>query len=103
MRVFVGRYRDDERERLESVEIIDQVSGKRVNGAWWLDRPDGPGVIIGMDGLAYERLLWESPVKYIRSSRGVGASVTTWRRRVPAKKGSAKSTVDEPSRFRATT
>jgi murein DD-endopeptidase MepM/ murein hydrolase activator NlpD len=93
VRVVVGRYSGDERERLESVEIVDQVSGKRVNGAWWLDRPDGPGVIVGMDGIAYERLLWESPVKYLRESRGVGASVTTWRRRVPAKKGSAKSTV----------
>jgi murein DD-endopeptidase MepM/ murein hydrolase activator NlpD len=93
VRVVVGRYVDDERERLESVEIVEQVSGRRVNGAWWLDRPDGPGVIIGTDGVAYERLLWESPVKYVRSSRGVGPSVTTWRRRVPAKKGSAKSTV----------
>jgi murein DD-endopeptidase MepM/ murein hydrolase activator NlpD len=93
VRVVFGHYRDDERERLESVEIVDPASGKRVNGAWWLDRPDGPGVIIGMNGLAYERLLWESPVKYTRSSRGVGASTTTWRRRVPAKKGSPKSTV----------
>jgi murein DD-endopeptidase MepM/ murein hydrolase activator NlpD len=93
VRVVVGRYGDEETERLESVEIVEQGSGKRVNGAWWLDRPDGPGVIIGMDGVAYERLLWESPVKYTRSSRGVGASVTTLRRRVPAKKGSAKSTV----------
>jgi murein DD-endopeptidase MepM/ murein hydrolase activator NlpD len=92
-RVVVGQYTGEEEERLESVEIIEPVSGKRVNGAWWLDRPDGPGVIIGMDGAAYERLLWESPVKYVRESRGVGASVTTWRRRVPAKKGSAKSTV----------
>jgi len=93
VRVAVGRYTGDEQERLESVEIVEQASGKRVNGAWWLERPDGPGVIIGMDGVAYERLLWESPVKYIRSSRGVGPSVTTWRRRVPAKKGSPKSTV----------
>jgi murein DD-endopeptidase MepM/ murein hydrolase activator NlpD len=93
VRVVVGRQGEDEPERLESVEIVEQVSGKRVNAAWWLDRPNGPGVIIGMDGVAYERLLWESPVKYVRSSRGVGASVTTLRRRVPAKKGSAKSTV----------
>jgi len=92
VRVVFGRYGEDERERLESVEILEQGSGKRVNGAWWLDRADGPGVIIGMDGVAYERLLWESPVRYVRVSRGVGASVTTWRRRVPAKKGSAKST-----------
>jgi murein DD-endopeptidase MepM/ murein hydrolase activator NlpD len=93
VRVVVGHNVDDEEERLESVEILDQASGKRVNGAWWLDRPDGPGVIIGMDGVAYERLLWESPVKYLHESRGVGASTTTWRRRVPAKKGSPKSTV----------
>jgi murein DD-endopeptidase MepM/ murein hydrolase activator NlpD len=93
VRVVVGRYAGDEQERLESVEIIEQGTGRRVNGAWWLDRPDGPGVIIGMDGVAYERLLWDSPVKYLRTSRGVGASTTTWRRRVPAKKGSAKSTV----------
>lgn len=93
VRVVVGHRGDDEPERLESVEIVEPVSGKRVNGAWWLDRPDGPGVIIGMDGVAYERLLWESPVKYTRSSRGVGVSVNTLRRRVPAKKGSAKSTV----------
>jgi murein DD-endopeptidase MepM/ murein hydrolase activator NlpD len=91
--IVVGRYGDDDLERLESVEIVERVSGRRVDGAWWLDRPGGPGVIIGMDGVAYERLLWESPVKYVRSSRGVGASVTTWRRRVPAKKGSAQSTV----------
>jgi murein DD-endopeptidase MepM/ murein hydrolase activator NlpD len=93
VRIVVGRYTDDGQERLDSVEIVEQVSGKRVNGAWWLDRPDGAGVIIGMDGVEYERLLWESPVKYVRSSRGVGASVTSWRRRVPAAKGSAKSTV----------
>jgi len=93
VRVVVGRYGDNDRERLESVEIVEQGSGKRVNGAWWLDRPGGPGVLIGTDGLVYERLLWESPVKYVRSSRGVGASVTTLRRRVPAKKGGAKSTV----------
>jgi len=93
VRVAVGRYTGEEEERLESVEIMEQGSGKRVNGAWWLDRPDGPGVIIGMDGVAYERLLWQSPVKYLRESRGVGASTTTLRRRVPAKKGSPKSTV----------
>jgi len=93
VRIVLERYGDDEREGLGSVEIVDQVSGKRVDGAWWLDRPDGPGVLIGMDGLEYERLIWESPVKYVRSSRGVGAAVTTFRRRVPAKKGSAQPTV----------
>jgi hypothetical protein len=62
VRVVVGQSKADEQERLESVEILEQPSGKRVNGAWWLDRPGGPGVIIGMDGVAYERLIWESPL-----------------------------------------
>jgi murein DD-endopeptidase MepM/ murein hydrolase activator NlpD len=93
VRVVVGRRGNDEPERLESVEILEPGSGRHVNGAWWVDRPDGPGVFIGMDGLVYERLLWQSPVKYVRSSRGVGASVTTLRRKVPAKKASGKSTV----------
>jgi hypothetical protein len=92
VRVVVGRHGDEEPERLDSVEILEQGSGKRVNAAWWVDRPEGPGVMIGMNGVAYERLLWQSPVKYVRSSRGVGASSTTWRVRVPAKKGAAKST-----------
>jgi murein DD-endopeptidase MepM/ murein hydrolase activator NlpD len=93
VRAVVGRRSEDAPERLESVEIFEKGSGKRVNGAWWLDRGDGPGVMVGMDGVAYERLLWDSPVKYSRSARGVGASTTTLRRRVPAKKGAAKTTV----------
>jgi len=93
VRVVLGRYGTEEREGLESVEIVEQASGRRLTAAWWLDRADGPGVLIGPDGVRYERLLWESPVKYVRESRGVGASTTTWRRKVPAKKGSAKPTV----------
>ncbi len=93
VRAVLGRRDEDAPERLESVEIFEQGSGRRVNGAWWLDRGDGPGVMVGMDGVAYERLLWDSPVKYSRSARGVGASTTTVRRRVPAKKGSGKTTV----------
>ncbi len=74
VRAVLSRRGEDAPERLESVEIFEQGSEKRVNGAWWLDRGDGPGVMVGMDGVAYERLLWDSPVKYSRSARGVGAS-----------------------------
>lgn len=75
-------------EHLQSVEIIESATGKRVDGVWWLERPDGPGVYIGMDGLKYERLLWDSPVKYLYKSRGVGPTLTTYQRKVAAPKGS---------------
>lgn len=75
-------------ERLESIEILDAATSKRVDGVWWLDRPDGPGVFIGMQGLAYERLLWQSPIKYVQKTRGVGPALTSYQRRVPAPKGS---------------
>jgi murein DD-endopeptidase MepM/ murein hydrolase activator NlpD len=51
-------------------------------------------VIIGMEGLLYERLLWQSPVNYVYKSRGVGPAVTTFQRREAAPKGSnIKNTV----------
>lgn len=93
VRLVLGRDGDGSTERLISAEVLQTDSGKRVDGVFWLDRPDGDGVIIGMEGAAYERLLWESPVKYTRSSRGVGPSVTTYRRRVASKKGSTQATV----------
>jgi murein DD-endopeptidase MepM/ murein hydrolase activator NlpD len=93
VRIVLGRTHEDDPERLDAVELIDAASGKLVNGAWWVERPDGPGVLIGMDGIAYERMIWHAPVHFVRTSRGVGASYTTWRRRVPVKKGDPKNTV----------
>lgn len=94
VRVVIENRGDSGPEDLRSIEIIESATGKRVDGAWWLERPDGPGVIIGMEGLLYERLLWQSPVNYVHKSRGVGPAVTTFQRRVAAPKGSkSKSTV----------
>ena len=94
VRVVIENRADSEPERLCSIEIIESATGKRVDGAWWLERPDGPGVIIGMEGLLYERLLWQSPVNYVQKSRGVGPAVTIFRRREGAPKGSnSKNTV----------
>ena len=75
-----------EPERLESIEIVDSVSGVRLDGAWWVERQKVPGVLIGMDGIVYERLLWQSPVKYRSQTRGVGPRTRTIRRRVSAGK-----------------
>ncbi len=68
-------------EHLHSIEIIEASTGTRVDGAWWLERPDGPGVLIGMNGLSYEQLLWQSPVAYEHKSRGVGPRYTTVKRK----------------------
>ncbi len=88
VRVVLESHGETAPEHLQSVEIIESATGKRVDGVWWLERPDGPGVFIGMDGLTYERLLWQSPVKYVTKSRGVGPIVSTYQRKVAAPKGS---------------
>lgn len=75
-------------ERLDSIEVRDTATGKILDGAWWLPRPDGPGVLMSMEGIAYERAIWQSPVKYAAKSRGVGPDTSTARVRVPAPKGS---------------
>ncbi|MEO5922639.1 MAG: M23 family metallopeptidase [Bryobacteraceae bacterium] len=66
-------------ERLRSIELVESATGKRMDGAWWLDRPNGQGVMIGMKGVAYEQLLWQSPVAYDHQSRGVGPRMVTVR------------------------
>jgi murein DD-endopeptidase MepM/ murein hydrolase activator NlpD len=94
VRVVIENRADSEPESLRSIEIIESATGERVDAAWWLERPDGPGVIIGTDGLLYERLLWQSPVNYVQKSRGVGPAVTIFRRREGTTKGgNSKSTV----------
>jgi murein DD-endopeptidase MepM/ murein hydrolase activator NlpD len=98
VRVIVESHGDVEPEHLQSLDLIEVATDKNVDSVWWLEREGRPGVFIGMDGLAYERSLWQSPVKYQYTSRGVGPAVTTFRRRVKApkdaaKKGTGKDTV----------
>ena len=87
IRIVLERGGEGQSEHLQSVEILETATGKRIDGAWWLDRPGGPGVFVGMNGVTYERLLWQSPVKYVQKTRGVGPQVITYRRRVPVPKG----------------
>jgi murein DD-endopeptidase MepM/ murein hydrolase activator NlpD len=68
-------------EHLRSIELLESSSGKRIDGAWWLERDNGPGLLIGMNGLAYEQLLWQSPVAYDHTSRGVGPRMVTVKRK----------------------
>lgn len=77
--------------RLRSIELVEPVSGDRIDGAWWLERPDGPGVLIGMRGLDYEQLLWMSSVDYDHESRGLGPRKRTVKRKT--KSGTVVHTV----------
>jgi murein DD-endopeptidase MepM/ murein hydrolase activator NlpD len=93
VRVILRRDSYTAPERLESIQITETATGKQVDGMWWLDRAGAPGAFTGTEGIAYERMLWQSPVKYNYKSRGVGRAVATYRQKVPAKKGSgAKDT-----------
>ena len=90
VRIVMQRHTSFDQEHLHSVEIIETATGKRMDGVWWLERSGGPGVLVGMEGTAYERLLWQSPVKYTQTTRGVGLSATTVRRVIAAPKGSGR-------------
>jgi murein DD-endopeptidase MepM/ murein hydrolase activator NlpD len=88
MRIVVEKDAEAQPERLRSIEVLEPTTGKRLDGVWWLERPGGPGTFIGMQGLSYQRLLWQSPVRYVQKSRGPGPIVNTFQRRVPAPKKS---------------
>ncbi len=90
VRVTIQQHASFAPAHLHSIEIIETATEKRVDGVWWLERAGSPGVLVGMEGTAYERLLWLSPVKYTQTSRGVGLSVTTARRVTAAPKGSGR-------------
>jgi len=90
VRVTIQQHASFSPAHLHSIEIIETATEKRVDGVWWLERAGSPGVLVGMEGTAYERLLWQSPVKYTQTSRGVGLSVTTARRVTAAPKGSGR-------------
>lgn len=80
-------------ERLRSIEILDPVSRRRLDGAWWVERAGGAGVLFGMRGADYERLLWHSPVPFARVSRGVGPATRVERRIVRQGKQGPKQLV----------
>ena len=91
VRVTIGEDAESGRERLYGVEIAEAASGKLVDGAWWLDRKDGPGVIVGMKGTAYERMLWLAPIDYIRKARGTGPTTRVVRRNFAAPQGGRRT------------
>jgi murein DD-endopeptidase MepM/ murein hydrolase activator NlpD len=78
-----------ERERIAALELIETAGGRVIDGVVWQARSEAPGAYVSLSGVDYERVLWSSPVKHERISRGVGPSSATVTRRVtrPAKDG----------------
>ncbi len=66
-------------EHLQSLEVLEAESRRRVDGVWWLERADGPGMLFGLHGTDYERVLWQSPVHYSRFARGIKPAATVTR------------------------
>ena len=87
VRVVLDRRGAADGERLQSVELIEPATRRRLDGAWWVERADGSGVLFGMSGSDYDRLLWLSAVDADRLSRGVGPSARTVQRTVRQGKG----------------
>ena len=87
VRVVLDRRGAADAERLQSVELIEPATRHRLDGAWWVERADGSGVLFGMSGSDYDRLLWLSSVHADRLSRGVGPSARVVQRTVTQGKG----------------
>lgn len=92
VRIVLDQRGSVDAERLQSLELVDPATRHRLDGAWWVERADGSGVLFGMRGADYERLLWNSPVDFDRLSRGVGPSTRLVRRTV-RRKGSREKRV----------
>ena len=85
LRMVFDREGGADLEVLSAMELIESATGRVIDGVIWLSRQGEPGTYIGLAGIDHERLLWQSPVRYERISRGVGPSSTTLKRRVAAK------------------
>lgn len=70
------------RERIAALALIESNSLRVVDGVVWQPRGDSPGAYVSLSGADYERVLWSSPVKHERISRGVGPGSATVTRRV---------------------
>jgi murein DD-endopeptidase MepM/ murein hydrolase activator NlpD len=72
-------------EKIYAIELLESATLALVESAVWLERQGMPGAYFSLQGLDYERMLWQSPVQFSRISRGVGPSVVTIRRKVAVK------------------
>ncbi len=75
-------------EKISALELIDYTDTQKqkvLNAVTWLNRDNKAGAYFDEHGIDFEKLFWQSPVRFRRLSRGIGKSVTTQKQRVPIK------------------
>jgi len=69
-------------DRVAALELVETATGRSLDNAVWLERKDRVGAYFSTTGIDYERVLWQSPLRSLRISRGVQQSVLTVRKAV---------------------
>ena len=75
-------------EKISALELIDYTDSQKqkiLKAVTWLNRENKAGAYFDENGIDFEKLFWQSPVRFRRLSRGIGKSVTTQKQRVPIK------------------
>jgi murein DD-endopeptidase MepM/ murein hydrolase activator NlpD len=67
------------------LDYTDSQKQKILQAVTWLNRDEKAGAYFDENGTDFEKLFWQSPVRFRRLSRGIGKSVTTQKQRVPIK------------------
>lgn len=70
---------------LELIDYTDRQKQKVLQAVTWLNREEKAGAYFDENGVDFEKLFWQSPVRFRRLSRGIGKSVTTQKQRVAIK------------------
>ena len=75
-------------EKISALELLDYTDSEKqkiLQAVTWLNRDEKAGAYFDENGTDFEKLFWQSPVRFRRLSRGIGKSVTTQKQRVPIK------------------
>ena len=101
-RLVLQKQSGEDYEKIAAIELLDQANGRLIDSAVWLDRENDVGAYFNAKGNNYERVFWESPVDYLRITRGIGATTVTVKRRVaiPATAKKKKTFVNRSFRYR---
>lgn len=91
LRLVLEEGNDGEPEKIRGLELIEKSDGKLIDSVVWLEREEETGAFFNTGGADYEKLFWQSPVKFRRLSRGIGKSVTLEKKRVKIKTASKKT------------
>ena len=101
-RLVLQRPPGEDFEKIAALELLHQADRRLVDSVVWLDRDNDVGAYFNAKGENYERLFWESPVDYLRITRGIGRTTITVKRRVaiPATAKKKKTFVNRSFHYR---